>query len=147
MILALDAGHLADIFARARAVWPQEACGLLVGRGRRVLKVARVVPAANLLAEVPGRFELDPAVRLAVEKACRGTDERVLGHWHSHPDGVALPSATDLAMAFEPGLVWLIVAVDATGAPQARAFRTDSKSGGFRPVVLSSEEKKLASPR
>jgi proteasome lid subunit RPN8/RPN11 len=136
MILAITAAQLEDILARARAAWPAEACGLLVGRGRRVLKVARVVPAVNLLADLPGRFELDPAVRLAVEKECRISGERVLGHWHSHPDGRAAPSATDLAMAYEPDLAWLIVGVDAGGAAQAEAFRPDAQSGGFRAVAL-----------
>ena len=137
MILRLSPGHHAAILDSARAARPAEACGLLVGRGRGRLTVTRIVPAANLLAHVPGRFELDPRVRLAVEKECRGSPERVLGHWHSHPGGPASPSAADLAMAYEPDLVWLIVAVAADGTVDANAFRLDPQSAGFRIVTLS----------
>jgi proteasome lid subunit RPN8/RPN11 len=33
----------------------------------------------------------------------------VIGHYHSHPGGVAAPSARDAA-ASEPGWLWMIVA-------------------------------------
>lgn len=128
--LALTLPHRAAILAATRAAAPAEACGLLVGRGRRILRVTRLVPAANLLAHVPGRFELDPLVRLRTERECRGGGERVIGHWHSHPDGPARPSATDLAMAYEPDLVWLIAGRNR----DLRAWRLEG--GSFAPVPL-----------
>ncbi len=136
MILRIAPADLARIRALCRAAAPAEACGLLVGRGRRVLSVRRIVPAANLLAATPGRFELDPRLRLAVEKQCRGTRDRIIGHWHSHPGGRAEPSATDLAMAWEPELVWLVVAVAADGAAAA-AFRPTPDATDFTPVPLA----------
>jgi len=155
MSLLLTAAQLAAIEGDCRAAWPAEACGLLIGRGRRVLKVARVMAAANLLAGSGDRFELDPRVRLDAERQCRASGERVLGHWHSHPNGQTEPSATDLAMAFEPELIWLIVATPAADAPcAARVFRPDPAHRRFRPVRLAivtaedgATEKVLASQR
>ncbi|EME69632.1 Mov34/MPN/PAD-1 [Paramagnetospirillum caucaseum] len=147
-MLVLSATQMASIAAAAEAAWPAEGCGLLIGRGRRVITVTRVVPAGNLLkTEGNDRFELDPAVRFAAERSLRGTQERVIGHWHSHPDGSAHPSATDLAQAWEPDLIWLIVgtAADADGRPQAvqmRAHRLDRAAGRMFPVRMEMAEKR-----
>jgi proteasome lid subunit RPN8/RPN11 len=137
MKLRLAVGQLDEIIAQARAAYPAEACGLLVGTGRHSLTVTRVVPAANLLADQPGRFELDPIVRLVAEKQCRATKERVIGHWHSHPDGRAVPSATDLEMAYETNLIWLIVATSVTGPTIIKAFHPNPTSTAFVPVALA----------
>ena len=155
MSLVLTADQLAAIETDCRAAWPAEACGLLIGRGGRAATVTRVMAADNLMADRGDRFELDPRVRLAAEKQCRASGERVLGHWHSHPNGRPSPSATDLAMAFEPDLIWLIVATPAAEAPcHARAFRPDPAGRRFRPVRLTivpaadgATEKVLASQR
>jgi proteasome lid subunit RPN8/RPN11 len=133
------------IAAAAEAAWPNECCGLLVGRGQRLLRVTRVVPAPNVAAGA-NRFELDPRVRIATERDLRGGEDRVLGHYHSHPDGRAYPSATDLAEAWEPALVWLIVGtVGAAGVPaqavQMLAHRLDRAAGRAHPVVLRIAEK------
>ncbi|MBI5164053.1 MAG: M67 family metallopeptidase [Magnetospirillum sp.] len=135
--LQIAATELASIAAAAVAAYPAEACGLLVGRGDRTILVTRVAAAANLLAGSGDRFELDPAVRLAVEKAVRGTEERVVGHWHSHPDAAARPSAIDRAMAFEPELVWLIVPVIAGQAGPPTAWRPTADGNAFRPLPLT----------
>lgn len=139
MILQIETGQLKAIVDAAEAAFPEESCGLIVGRGKgQLVRVTRVVPAANLLAAVPGRFELDPAVRVAVEKDLRetGAKDRIVGHYHSHPDGSVDPSSTDRAMAFEPDMAWVIVGVADGQAIQVQAHRMDEKRGDFRPVPL-----------
>ena len=155
MILRLTDGQLDDITAQAHAAAPAEACGLLVGveEGENTVTVTRILPAKNLMADQPGRFELDPCVRLAAEKQCRGApgqsplgqgiQERVIGHWHSHPNGMAQPSAIDLSMAFEPELIWLIVATPDT---DAKAFHLDSTTMSFAPVPLCIEKRTCIPP-
>jgi len=141
-VIVVSAAQVADIAARACAAYPAEACGLLVGRGRGVLRVSEVVPAANLLADTtPDRFELDPAVRFATERRVRGGPDRLIGHWHSHPEAPPCPSARDLAQAWEPHLLWLICAVrrDSGGPPRLAglaAHRLDPRRRRFRPVPL-----------
>ncbi|MBF0327200.1 MAG: M67 family metallopeptidase [Alphaproteobacteria bacterium] len=128
----------------AEAAWPAEACGLIVGRGKgQLIRVTRVEPAANLLADTPDRFELDPAarIRLEVDLRERGGKDRIVGHFHSHTDGTAEPSATDRAMAFEPDHAWVIVGVVEGQAIQTLAHRLDEKRGNFRPVPIRTPKK------
>jgi proteasome lid subunit RPN8/RPN11 len=149
-MLILSAGQMAEIAAAAEAAWPAEGCGLLVGRnaGRRDALVTRVIPADNLLRHQGNdRFELDPAVRFAAERAARDAGERVVGHWHSHPDGGAKPSAADLSQAWEPEMIWLIVGVAAApdGRPQAvqmLAHRLDRERGRAFPIQIRLAEKR-----
>ncbi|MCR6632570.1 MAG: M67 family metallopeptidase [Magnetospirillum sp.] len=144
MILQIDAQLLKQAVDAAEAAFPAEACGLIVGRGKgQLVRVTRVVPAANLLAATGDRFELDPAARLKLEKELReaGGKDRIVGHYHSHTDGTAEPSATDRAMAFEPDLAWVIVGVLDGQAVLTQAHRLDAKRGAFRPVPLQNPEK------
>ena len=102
MILQTDAGFLKAMADAAEAAYPAEACGLIIGRGKgQLVRVTAVVPAPNLLAASGDRFELDPAVRIRVERDLReaGGKDRIIGHYHSHPDGSADPSAADRAAA------------------------------------------------
>ncbi|SFR97290.1 Mov34/MPN/PAD-1 family protein [Sphingomonas jatrophae] len=98
----------------------REVCGLLLGAGE---VVTAILPAANVAANPARAFEVDPAVLLAAHRAARDGGPAVLGCYHSHPNGVARPSARDAAAA-QPGQLWLIVA-----AREVRLFRFDP--GGF----------------
>ncbi|RAU22301.1 hypothetical protein CU669_09265 [Paramagnetospirillum kuznetsovii] len=152
-MLVMTAEQLAVIAAAAEAAFPAECCGLLVGTGKRPIRVTRLVPAPNLLRHTaPDRFELDPRIRFETERALRGTRERVVGHWHSHPDGSATPSATDLAQAWEPDMAWLIAGVAATpqGRPQTvqlLAHRLNRDTGRIRPIRLRLAEKSACKPK
>ena len=97
----------------ARAAAPHEACGLLLGRaepGRFVLTTC--VPSQNIAPDPIRRFEVDPAVRLRVQREARAGGEPMIGLYHSHPAGSAAPSAVDRRCLHEPGLVWLITGPD-----------------------------------
>lgn len=147
MILQIDASLTKQMVDAAEAAFPAEACGLIIGRGKgQLIRVTRVVPAGNLLAATDDRFELDPAIRIAVEKELRdsGTKDRIVGHYHSHTDGTADPSATDRAMAHEPELAWVIIGVLDGQALQTLAHRMDEKRGQFRPVPIRTPKAKIA---
>ena len=98
---------LAMLRAEAAAAHPLECCGLLLGRGGAI---TGAVPAANVAGEPWHRFEIDPAVLIAAHRAARAGGPQVLGYYHSHPTGVARPSATDRGQAAGDGRVWAIVA-------------------------------------
>ncbi len=129
-----------EIEAAAVAAWPAECCGLLLGNGGDGVPfaVTRIVAAKNV-AEGGGRdrFEVDPQTRFDMERQVRGTDERVIGHYHSHPDHPAEPSAADLARTFEPSLIWLIISVTGTGAGALRAWRLGTSGGAFDELELT----------
>lgn len=136
--LLMDLHGRARINAHLQSVYPDEGCGLLIGRDtERGVLVTEVVPADNVMS--PGasdRFELDPAARIAAEKRLRGTDQRLVGHFHSHPDGMAIPSMTDLDRAEEPHLAWVIVAVEDGVAVEMGAFALDRTSGRIAAIAL-----------
>lgn len=138
-MIVVPAAALARIAAAAEAAYPRECCGLLAGRAAEAggLLVTRVVASRNV---APGdrrdRFEVDPQVRFDLMRALADGDERLVGHYHSHPDHPAVPSATDRAMAHEPDLIWLITAVAAGRATATRAWIPVPEDPGFREVPL-----------
>ncbi|MBM3482381.1 MAG: M67 family metallopeptidase [Alphaproteobacteria bacterium] len=136
--LVLTPHQLAAIVGHAEASYPEEACGLIVGRVTRgVAKAGRIEPSDNVAAERRrDRFEVDPVVRFKVERALRGTDEAIIGHYHSHPDHPALPSSTDLASAFEPEFAWVIVSVQKGEARAATAHQVRPSGRVFRAIDL-----------
>ena len=105
----LTSGIEATLRAEAARAHPLECCGLLLGRGERLLEVR---PAANVHGSPQRQFEIDPAALIAAHRAARAGGLQVLGYYHSHPNGLAQPSATDRAQASGDGRIWAIVAGD-----------------------------------
>ena len=143
MPLRLSAAQMAALAALGEAAWPREACALLVGLGYDDgLRVTELVPAGNVAATPEREFELDPAVHFATLRRLRdaGGTNFIIGHWHSHPNGRAEPSAQDVAMISDPGLVWLISAVHDGQASPVRAFRAAPKGDGFEFIPLTIEQ-------
>jgi proteasome lid subunit RPN8/RPN11 len=100
------AAHAAILRAATTAA-PREACGLLLGEGTRVNTATQ---AANVHPAPETHFEIDPAALIAAHKAARSGGPEVVGYWHSHPNGLARPSATDAAQASGDGRMWAIAA-------------------------------------
>jgi proteasome lid subunit RPN8/RPN11 len=133
-MIVLSASQRARILDLAEVAYPEECCGLLVGidepPGRIV--VSRLVESRNVRTDrARDRFEIDPQIRIAIEREVRGGPERIVGHYHSHPDHPARPSVTDLESAFEPNLAWLIVGVTGGRAGELNAYRLDESRGEF----------------
>jgi proteasome lid subunit RPN8/RPN11 len=124
-VIAIEAEVLERIQADGERRYPEECCGLLVGQrlADGSVHVAEAHASANLADHGKERlFEIDPALRFRVQRALAGTALSIVGHYHSHPDRAAEPSARDRARAFEPQLVWLITAVVAGRATETAAF-------------------------
>lgn len=120
------------------AGYPNESCGLLVGRldGDGVA-VERVATARNLSTErARDRYLLDPDDFLAADRTARAAGLEVVGIWHSHPDHPARPSVTDLEAAWE-GYSYLIIAVTAAGAGDFRSYRL--VDGRFREETIQED--------
>lgn len=131
-------GVVKAIADAAEAAYPEEACGLLVGRrtSRRTL-IDNATPSRNVAAQSSiNRFEVDPKVRFDLMRSLAGTSSRIVGHYHSHPDQPSDPSPTDLRMAFEPDLVWLIVSVVRSQAVHIGAFQPTVDRRRFRRLQL-----------
>lgn len=143
MRLRLTAAQASSLAQLAEAAYPREACALMVGRehGDGMIEVAEIVMGDNVATSPEREFEFDPAIHIALLRRLRESHatERLIGHWHSHPNGRAEPSAQDAAMANDPALVWLISAVADGKAGAPRAFECNP-DGGFTPLPLEITE-------
>lgn len=106
MAITVTSGVLATLLEEATRAHPLECCGLLLGDRM----IARASPAANVHPEPARHFEIDPAALIAAHRAARAGGVPVLGYYHSHPTGIAEPSATDRAAASGDGRIWAIIA-------------------------------------
>lgn len=137
MIVVAGGALIDQITAAAAHAYPEECCGLLVGQRRdEAVRITEVVESPNIATERHRRFEVDPALRLAVMRQLRGSAQAIVGHYHSHPDGPSRPSEHDAAMAFEADMIWLVVAVARGVAGRPGAFLYDPNAGRFRSVAL-----------
>jgi proteasome lid subunit RPN8/RPN11 len=70
------------------------------------------------------RYRVDDRDHIALRKALRRLTPplSIVGVYHSHPDGLAAPSPSDVAQAFYPDWIQVIVGLRTT-RPVLRAFR------------------------
>lgn len=136
-MIRLGRALLGRIEDHALTVWPDEACGLLVGTklGDGV-EILEIEPTRNVAPDRARRFEIDPARHIAVQRALRGSGRAVVGVYHSHPGGSAEPSASDQEEALDPDLVWLIVALKDRKIQSTGAFRLVDGGASFAKVDL-----------
>ena len=130
----LSALMVEALVAHARAEYPNEMCGVIVGDrpaadGGRAL---RWEPARNRAAS-PLRYDIHPddLYRLTVE-----TDDADEAFWaivHSHTHSPARPSLTDVGLAFYPDALYILVSL-ADPEPALAAWRI--VGGEVSPVEL-----------
>src|SRR3954469_21395127 len=114
----------------ARAGYPNEACGLIIGNryaadGGEALRLE----ATSNKAASPYRYEIDPTELLRLTIATDDAGEVFWGIVHSHTHSPARPSPTDIGLAFYPDSLYVLVSLSddeadpATGEPGIRAWR------------------------
>jgi len=113
--LRLARAHLEQMIAQARADAPLETCGLLAGCEGRVM---RVLPVPNALGS-PTAYRMDGQELVDAMIAC---NFEPLAIYHSHPHGPPTPSPKDIAEAFYPDSIYVIISLEQT-PPSVRAFR------------------------
>jgi proteasome lid subunit RPN8/RPN11 len=110
MKLALPETLRIQILGIARAAVPRECCGLVLGKRRGDDAHAQALhPARNLAVRID-QFEIAPEDHFSAQRHARNIGQEVIGCYHSHPGGLAAPSAADLAGAAENDFLWLIAA-------------------------------------
>ncbi len=107
-----------EMLAHADGLWPEEACGLLAGRDGRAV---RLYPVENSLHS-PVAYEMEPVQQIKAMLAMEAEGLELIAIYHSHPDGPARPSATDIAAAYYPDAVQLILSLADRERPSLRAF-------------------------
>lgn len=146
MVLILDPNTLHALRAHAERTYPEECCGLLLGRSLAPAgEAARCLldcvaadnawdaEAAAVVASLRGeaeptakerRYWIDPQVMLQVQRQARDRGCDIIGVYHSHPDQAAVPSACDRDLAW-PDYSYVIVAVAAGQAVDVRSWQLD----------------------
>ncbi|MDR7486785.1 MAG: M67 family metallopeptidase [Armatimonadota bacterium] len=123
MGLELPRALVEAMLDHARQEFPNECCGLLAGRGSRVERLLR----GRNADQSPFTYRLDPQEQLQFFKAMDAEGLELLGIYHSHTQSPAYPSRTDVARAFYPDAVYVILSLRSPGAAnhevEVRAFR------------------------
>jgi proteasome lid subunit RPN8/RPN11 len=143
-VLTLTAGAWNVVLEHARAEYPRECCGVLLGQLDPVddnLRTATVaIPCRNAYdGDQRDRFFIDPGDQLAAQKRARAEDLEVLGFFHSHPDDEAYFSATDLANSW-PWYSNVVVSVRNGEVAGAACFRANEERTGSEAEQLNLPE-------
>ena len=113
MATALRQQELERIREHGAQAYPNECCGVLLGKeqeGRKV--VVDILPLQNAREDSPrNRFLILPEDLLHSDREARSRGLDILGFYHSHPDHPARPSEYDREHAW-PWYTYLIVAVE-----------------------------------
>jgi proteasome lid subunit RPN8/RPN11 len=155
MSLRMNNAHLEAIRAHASRDYPNECCGMLLGKADGDSKrVTEAVPLTNLRHDAaraqellpvddPGReternrFLIDPLDQLRLEKEARKRGLDVLGYYHSHPDHPARPSNYDRDHAW-PWYSYVIIAVERSLPKDLTSWvlAEDRSAFGAEPLVI-----------
>ena len=128
--VSLPAAIREAVVAHARAEYPNEACGLIVGDGAASEGgTALRFEATRNKSASPYRYEIHPDDLLRLTIATDDADEAFWAIVHSHTHTPAVPSPTDVGLAFYPEALYVLVSLSAdeqdpaTGRPSVRAWR------------------------
>ena len=122
--LLIRPGDLEKVDREALAAFPSECCGLLLGRveDEETVRIGWVEPCVNQAPDQGCRFTISPDALASAYRWARDRGEKVLGTYHSHPRGAAVPSELDRESAW-PEASYLIVGVNEEGVSEHRSWR------------------------
>lgn len=121
----------------AVAAYPNEGCGVLLGRrdGTHMV-IVDATSARNMWTERSAdRYDLDPVDFLKADRDARVRGLDVTGIWHSHPDHPARPSQFDTDRAWLD-YVYIICRTTQAGAEDMNAFALDTEGGPMPQIGL-----------
>jgi [CysO sulfur-carrier protein]-S-L-cysteine hydrolase len=139
MALIISKSDFQRVLDHCAAGLPNEACGILAGKGNKVGKVYFMTNAKP----GPAYYEMDAEEQFRVMKDIRDSGSEMVGLFHSHPAGQAYPSSIDVEKAYWPGsqlpnypdAVYVIVSLLDRARPVARGFSIEE--GRVNEVPLS----------
>jgi proteasome lid subunit RPN8/RPN11 len=128
-----------ELIAHAREGDPDEVCGILAGRADRIERVRRVRNTADEVGveravfrdrqtdvAAPGRravhYYMDPMDQLRAYDEIEDLGLDVVGYYHSHTHTEARPSPTDVRLARDLTVYWVLVSLEDPARPTVRAW-------------------------
>jgi proteasome lid subunit RPN8/RPN11 len=122
-MLKISQEHLNQILTHAEQIYPEECCGILLGKISDYSKIiVEVWPTENTWnkddsielfnrqGSKKDRFTIAPEILLKAQKEARDRQLNIIGIYHSHPNHPAIPSEFDRAIAW-PEYSYIIVSV------------------------------------
>jgi proteasome lid subunit RPN8/RPN11 len=149
VLLKLRAEHLKAIASHAVSTYPDECCGILLGKmggdGKTLVEVWQTEnawTAENSLTDgdeeaamtKKRRYAIAPVDLLRAQKSACDGDLNVIGFYHSHPDYPAIPSECDRSCAW-PQYSYIIVSVTQGRADDFRSWLLD-ENDRFQPEEI-----------
>lgn len=119
-----------EIIEQARNELPNEACGLLIGIGNEAMK-------RFLLTNIdlsPEHFSFDPCEQFQALREARKDGLQIIANYHSHPEMPACPSEEDIRLAYDSGIVYLILSLQESKNPVIKAFRIKESCSEENPI-------------
>ncbi|MEI7619879.1 MAG: M67 family metallopeptidase [Actinomycetota bacterium] len=118
-MLAVSHSAFAGMIAQAYDCYPEEACGLLIGRPGSN-NVVRFVACANTTQS--GKvYTIEPKAMLRAEREAEAEGMEIIGVMHSHTHTEPYPSQTDVNQAVDPSWHYIIVSLKRE-APEVRSY-------------------------
>lgn len=115
------------ILTHCREGLPNEACGLIGGRKEGDNQYVEKVYLLTNIDESNEHFSMDPKEQFAAVKDMRGNGYELLGNFHSHPESPSRPSEEDKRLAYDSGVLYLILSLMEPETPVLKAFRIEEK--------------------
>jgi proteasome lid subunit RPN8/RPN11 len=129
----------AQVLLAAGRAFPNECCGLIEGSDTADGWRAVAIHEAKNIADDPRRrFLIDPQVQFDLMRRLRDASTRIIGCFHSHPNGDLAPSAADRAEAYESDFLYLIAA--GTSDMFTLKAYLFSDAAGFFPLTITSDD-------
>lgn len=123
--LVITAALAREVETALRCALPEEGCGLVAGtRERGGVAVARRFVAGTNMDSSPLRYTMDPGQVARAFDEFERDGQVLLAIAHSHPDGPATPSATDLREFHYPDALMLVADLSRAQA-RMRAWSVD----------------------
>jgi proteasome lid subunit RPN8/RPN11 len=124
-----------EMHSHASSTYPEECCGLLVGRFEQgsSLKIVTNCKRMNNVFEKKERhhrYTINPREFMNVENEAESNGEEIVGVYHSHPNAPARPSEFDKTYAW-PSFTYLVIEVRGSRPMETRSWLLREDRSGF----------------
>lgn len=137
MILKLSVSFIENLIQHARDCAPEECCGIVSGNHQEAKSVYRL---RNVSKNPLNAYEAAPEDLFKAQREMREKGEELLAIYHSHPRSAnPQPSETDVALAFYPNAVYLIIGFDGE-RNILKAFRIIESEGRWEEIEINITE-------
>ena len=124
-----------SIIRQAQTVWRYECCGILLAHAEVPDAISMIMPSPNVADGIRRQcYRLDHRVQIRALELEQNNVARVVGYYHSHPNGEPLFSEADLCQAVEEA-IYLVVG-GRINSPRARAWKKNGSGYVEEPLEL-----------